>query len=68
MGIPSRSQSEAIRNWWYWMNNHWYIKSIVPGTAEMRVSWVEDGKPRSQIFPNAEAAEKWVENQMKGKE
>lgn len=50
------------------MNNHWYIKSIVPGTAEMRVSWVEDGKPRSQIFPNAEAAEKWVENQMKGKE
>ena len=47
------------------MENIWYVKSRVPGTDQIRVSWKESGEARTHTFPNARMADGWIKEKMK---
>jgi hypothetical protein len=46
------------------MNNHWYVKS--KNSGGIRVSWTEDGQPKSLWFPTKEEADEWIYTNMGG--
>lgn len=46
------------------MNNYWFVTCRVPGTEQVRVSWNEDGKAHTHVFPSQAMAQGWINTKM----